>query len=128
MPEIMRWILAALAAWRLAQFITLDDGPWDVMFLLRRRMGRYTLGPSPEDAGYYQPVTGLGRMLECIHCVGKWTALAVMVLALWPTLPGDFLLAWWGLAGAQSLIEGRRNAQMPAHPVRMRVVAGDEDV
>jgi len=101
MPSLLRWVLAALATWRLAQFIVYDDGPFDLMFTIRRWCRRYEIG---QDG---MSVSGVGRMLECEHCVGKWTALVALFLVLRPTLWGDILLGWWALAGIQSIIEAK---------------------
>jgi len=126
MTTIIRLALAILATYRLAQFIVLDDGPWDAMFRLRRKLGCYTMRASPESAEFYEPATVLGRLLECVHCVGKWAAIPFAVLTLCPSMPGDLVLVCVGLAGAQSLIEGRRDKV--AHPVKMRVVAGEDEL
>ena len=50
--------LAALATWRLATLLVHDDGPWDVMWRLRRGLGHGQVG----------------RMLDCFHCVSLWVA------------------------------------------------------
>lgn len=99
MREAARWALAALATWRLAQFVVYDDGPFDLMFRLRIGLGRYRLDEGQE------PVTAAGRFLACTHCVGKWVALGFGALVLWPSWGGDLVLAAWGLAGAQSILE-----------------------
>jgi len=101
MREAARWVLAALAAWRLAQFVVYDDGPFDLMLRLRILLGRYRLDEHDE------PVTALGRFVACTHCVGKWAALGLGALALWPGWAGDLVLAAWGLAGAQSILEAK---------------------
>lgn len=100
---MIRFIAAILATYRITQFIVLDDGPFDWMITLRTKLGRYTLD---ED---YEPRTALGRLLECAHCVGKWVALGVALLMVFPTAIGDVVLFTAALAGAQSLIEERRS-------------------
>ena len=123
---IIRWLLAALATWRVAQFVVLDDGPADVMFRARREAGRYSLRPSAENPNYTEPATAVGRMLDCVHCVGKWVAIPMAVLAVWPSRGGDVVLGVLGLAGAQSLIEGRRDSHKLIRPVKMRMQGGGE--
>jgi hypothetical protein len=98
LPVWLRVILGALAVYRLAQFVTLDDGPSDFMFEIRDKFGRYDLGDDN------QPVTGIGRFLSCIHCVIKWLAIPITLLIAFPTTWGDVILLVVGLAGAASVL------------------------
>lgn len=99
--EVLRWALAALATWRLAQFVVHDDGPFDVLFRLRRWLGRYEL----DDEG--MAVSGVGRFLSCPHCWGKWLGLGLAALCLWPSWWGDLVIGAWALAGAQSVLDAK---------------------
>ena len=112
---MIRVLLGVLAVWRITQFIVLDDGPFDLMINLRVKFGRYTLDNK------YEPTTPIGRLMECAHCVGKWVALAVALLILFPTTIGDVVLYTAALAGAQSLIEGKRDCH--AEAIRVKKLA-----
>ena len=102
MPETLRWALGVLACYRLVQFFGLDDGPWDVIQILRERLGAYRLGPQ------LIPLTWWGYLLRCPYCLGLYLAPLVTALCIWPTLPGDFVLGSLALAGGQALLHGKR--------------------
>ncbi len=102
MPDLLRWLLAALACYRLAQLMALDDGPGDIFRELRLWAGCHEYGPDG------RPKTGLGRLLGCPYCVGVWLALPCAALALRPCPLGDIALAILGLAGAQAWLQGAR--------------------
>lgn len=92
-------ILLMLACYRLARFITRDDGPWRLMFRIRVWAGTYDY----RENG--RPRRMLGQMLECPHCVGLWIALAMAIGLCW-TMPWPVVgLIWWAIAGGQSLLE-----------------------
>lgn len=99
MNQAIRLLLAALGAHRATQFITLDDGPGDVMLDIREKLGVYDLG----DDGH--PKSGIGRFFNCYHCVGKWVSIPLALTAVFPTKLGDGLLGILGVAGAISIIE-----------------------
>ena len=83
----LRFVLAALAGWRLAALLAYDDGPWDVVLRLRRAIGD---GP-------------LGRMLDCFRCLSLWVA-APLAFAV-TTRALDLMLVWLALSGAACLLD-----------------------
>ena len=104
MTDALRIALAALATYRLAQLFTIDDGPHDIFFRLRAWAGVYVYG---EDG---RPATNWGRLWACPYCVGMYAALFLAPFIMWPTRPGDYLLVVLGLAGAQTWLQGARDA------------------
>jgi hypothetical protein len=98
LPEWLRWLFAALAVYRLSQLVVYDDGPWDVLLRFRTWRGVYDFHESGESGN---------KFLSCPFCVGVWIAGALLIVVLTETMVGDLFLAWWGLAGAQALLEGR---------------------
>lgn len=82
-----RFMLAALATWRLAMLLAHDDGPWDATLRLRRALG---------DGQF-------GRMLDCFRCVSLWVS-APLAFAVGRS-PLEWLLAWLALSGAACLLE-----------------------
>ncbi len=90
-------VLAALATWRLAHLLALEDGPWDAVLRLRTAAGH----------GVW------GQMLDCFYCLSLWLA-APLALAVART-PLEWLLAWLGLSGAACLLE--RLGPAPAPPL-----------
>lgn len=97
MPEIVRFAIAVLACYRIAQLVTLDDGPGDCLLTARATLGGYDLG---EDG---RPETSLGRGIICPHCVGVWVA-AVLAVTLFP-LGLMTPVYWLAIAGGQSFLQ-----------------------
>ena len=96
LPGAVRWILAALAAYRLAQLVALDEGPFRVFARLRSWAGCHPSDLIREN---------LGELIHCPYCLGVWFGLFCALLALWPAPGGDVILAVFGLAGAQAFLE-----------------------
>jgi len=95
----LRYVLAALAIYRLVQMAGLDDGPFGVFLWLRERLGVYDRGPNG------QPKRMLARTLACPYCLGMLFAFLNGYLLLWPTLDGELFLVIVGLAGAQAVLQ-----------------------
>lgn len=90
----LRLLLAAFAVYRLAQLVAIDDGPGDVFRRLRARA-----------------VTGwFAGLVHCVYCLGVWFAALAAVAVLWPCGVSDAALVVLGLAGAQTWMQGARDA------------------
>ena len=100
-PEV-RVLLAALAVYRLAQLLSLDDGPLAVFARVRRWSQAH-----PAAWGGWR--WSVAEWLACPFCQGVWWAAVALPLLVWPTAGGDLFLLWLALAGAQSWLEGRRS-------------------
>lgn len=75
-------LLVGLVAYRLAKFITMEDGPFDIALKIREWIFRR-----------YGPETWINKGLSCPYCVSFWLALiAAYLLAPEPL--------WYWLAGA----------------------------
>lgn len=85
--DLFYFILLSLAVWRLTHLLGKEDGPFDIVFLLRKRAG----------TGFF------GKLLDCFYCLSLWIALP---LGIWQ---GDGwwgkLLYWLALSGAACLLE-----------------------
>jgi hypothetical protein len=80
-----RFLIAALATWRVAFLLARERGPWNIFGRLRRRVG------------------GVAELVGCVKCVGLWIA---MPFALF--VRGDWLelvVTWLALAGVAALID-----------------------
>ena len=87
-----RLALAVLAAWRLTHLLAAEDGPFDLVLRLRRRLG-----------------TGVwGQLMDCPYCVSLWVA-APLALLLAGDLAG-WLLGTVALSGAVCIIEAALDA------------------
>ena len=100
-----RFVLAALATWRVTHLLAQEDGPADIVFRLRRRLGESVLG----------------SLMDCFKCLSLWVA-AVAAFAL-TTSPLAWVLSWLALSGAACLLERLGGGEPAAGPVK-----GDDDV
>ncbi len=79
-----RFLIAALATWRLAFLLARESGPWDVVGRFRR--------------------AGIGgRALTCVKCVGLWVAVPFALFVggeRW-----ELVITWLALGGVVALID-----------------------
>jgi cobalamin synthase len=82
-----RFLIAALATWRLAFLLARERGPWNVLGRFRRAFGGGVIG----------------ELLACVKCVGLWVAIpfASFVRGDW----WELLVIWLALAGVTALID-----------------------
>lgn len=80
-------ILSILAAWRFTHLMSKEDGPFDLIFLLRKKAG----------AGFF------GNLLDCFYCVSVWISLP---FGIWlGNNRIEKILVWWAISGAVCLLE-----------------------
>ena len=85
--EIFYFVLLSLAVWRITHLLSKEDGPFDIIFLLRKKAGN----------GFF------GSLLDCFYCVSVWVALP---FGIWEGQDwGSKLLYWAALSGAACLLE-----------------------
>lgn len=92
----LRFLVAALACFRLAEMVALDDGPFDLFLRLRIVAGVYDRDASGRSQ------TNVGRLFACPYCLGVWFAAG---LAVWLDLSLTFPVTWFALAGTQALFQ-----------------------
>lgn len=51
-------IITTLAVWRVTHLLAAEDGPWDIVIRIRKRMGH----------------SFAGRLLDCFYCLSLWVA------------------------------------------------------
>ena len=86
----MNWfyfILSLLAAWRMTHLLQAEDGPFDLIYRLRKAMGNSVLG----------------KMMDCFNCLSIWMAIpfAWFLGKTWP----EKVLFWLALSGGAILLE-----------------------
>ena len=64
-----------------------EDGPWDILARLRRRLG----------------LSVLGKLMDCFQCLSIWIAIP-FALILHPS-PAEFPVVWLAVSGAACLLE-----------------------
>jgi hypothetical protein len=79
-----RFLIYALATWRIANMLVAEDGPSHLIFRLRHRLGVRCLDRECRDR-YADPPDGfLPSLFLCVWCMGVWVAGAWMLAAtLW---------------------------------------------
>ena len=80
-------LLAVLCVWRITHLLTEEDGPWDLVVRLRRRLG---------DGSW-------GRLMDCFYCLSLWIAipLAYLLGETW----GERLFHWPAISAGAILLE-----------------------
>jgi hypothetical protein len=104
MNEWLRFVVAALATWRVTHLIAYEDGPWDVIARVRKSAGN----------GFF------GKLMDCFYCSSLWIS-AVVTFGL-GTPAKDWVLVWLGLSGAACLLN-----RMGTEPVVIERLGGTED-
>jgi hypothetical protein len=84
---VFRFVIAAIAAWRLAFLLVREDGPAGIFVSLRHKAG----------AGFF------GQLLGCVKCTGMWVSIpfAFFVRGNWMEL----VVIWLALSGVTALID-----------------------
>jgi Protein of unknown function (DUF1360) len=82
-----RFLVGALATWRVTHLLVEEDGPADAIVRLRQLAGD----------GW------VGSALDCFYCLSIWTA--APVAAAVSRRPRDVPLTWLALSGAACLLE-----------------------
>jgi hypothetical protein len=102
------FVLAVLATWRVTHLLAREDGPADMFFRLRKRLG-----------------DGLvGSLMDCFNCMSLWIA-AVAAFAVASGLI-TWLLSWLAISGGACLLE--RLGGTPFVERELAQMKGDNDV
>jgi hypothetical protein len=56
---VFHFVIAALAIWRITHLLSKEDGPFDLVFKLRKQLGQ----------GFF------GNLLDCFYCLSMWVAI-----------------------------------------------------
>lgn len=85
--NILYLVLSVFAVWRLTHLIGKEDGPFDIIFLLRKKAGNSVMG----------------KLMDCFYCLSIWIALpfGIWLGQNWI----EKILAWLALSGAAALLE-----------------------
>jgi hypothetical protein len=86
--SLMRFVLAILATWRVTHLLANEDGPADVIFRLRRRLGD----------GF------IGGLMDCFNCMSIWVAAPLALFV--SSDPLTWIVSWLALSGGACLLEG----------------------
>jgi hypothetical protein len=85
--NILYLVLSIPAVWRITHLFSKEDGPFDIVFRIRKKAGN----------GFW------GSLLDCFYCTSVWVSLP---FAFWlGTSWAEKLLSWPALSGAVCLLE-----------------------
>ena len=87
--RIACFVLCALAVWRLGHLLAREDGPFNLVFTLRKAAGE----------GFF------GSLLDCFYCLSLWLAVpfAFLLSHDWATRA----VAWLALSGSLAVSRAR---------------------
>ncbi len=95
----VRFVLAALATWRVTHLLASEDGPADLIVRFRARLGQ-----------------GLaGKLIDCFNCLSLWIAAPAALFV--SRKPRDWLFMWLALSGAACLFERLGQEPVVIQPV-----------
>lgn len=121
--------IISVAAWRLAVFLVVEDGPFDVTLRLRMLLGAqaapvadpppitedvpftglsyYEIEPlQAQRASWWQPF--FEKLFACVWCMSLWTS--IIMAAIWQLYaPVVQLVAIWGVATAIDMVARRQD-------------------
>jgi hypothetical protein len=86
MHYTFRFLLAALAVWRVTHMLAREDGPWNLLLKLRSAAGRQR-----------------HKLISCFYCLSVWAAIPFAFF-----LKGNFVetfVGWLALSSAAILLE-----------------------
>jgi len=86
----VNWLIFAisiLAVWRVTHLLQAEDGPWDVIVLIRRSLGN----------GFF------GSLMDCFYCLSIWVALPLGLYFGTGWL--EKILLWLAISGGAILLE-----------------------
>jgi hypothetical protein len=106
-----RFAVAVLATWRVTHLVACEDGPWDFVVKIRKRLGN----------GF------LGTLADCFYCLSVWVAapLAWFVTPRWD----EAIVTWLALSGGACLLEKTTEREQPVviEPLAEPGEPGDSD-
>jgi hypothetical protein len=85
--EWFQLVISTLAVWRVTHLFQAEDGPWDVIFRIRKLLGKSIFG----------------TLMDCFYCLSVWFAMA----------PGFYfgrdwvekIILWLGISGGAIILE-----------------------
>ena len=93
----IRVALAILTCYRLAEFISVDDGPFKIFGTLRHKIGIL----STKSRFHHE----LALLINCPFCIGVWISGLVSLTVFFPSNFGDVVLIVGAISGGQAFLE-----------------------
>jgi hypothetical protein len=80
-------IMAVLATWRVTHLLAHEDGPGDIIFRIRCRLGNGLMG----------------SLMDCFNCLSLW--IAAPAAALLANTAQSWVVLWLALSGGACLLD-----------------------
>jgi hypothetical protein len=100
MDVLTRLIVCAIAVYRLAELVVIDDGPFEIFINLRGWLNQASF----ESKSLRRT---LANALTCPHCVGVWFAFVFALSFYFSNIVVDFTILFLAVAGLQSILAGK---------------------
>ena len=97
--DVLIFILISLSVWRLAHMIAKEDGPFDIFFRIRVKLGAF-FNPA---TGNWESTNVFGAMLLCPLCLSVWFAIPFAIFYTENVRTG--ILCWLASSAIASLLE-----------------------
>ena len=86
--DLLRFVVAALATWRVTHLLAYEDGPADMFVRVRKKIRTHFLA----------------ELMDCFQCMSLW--IAAPFGWYMSGKPLEWIVTWLGLSGAACLLEG----------------------
>lgn len=92
MNEIEKYFILVIVVWRLTHLISAEDGPFDLIYKLRKLAG---------DSFF-------GKLMDCFYCLSIWIGLGCALFAAWNN-PIEVVILTLYYSGASLILEKLTN-------------------
>jgi hypothetical protein len=82
-----QFLITTLATWRITHLVQAEDGPWDIVFKIRKALGN----------GFW------GSLMDCFYCVSIWISLTFAIIYGKTIL--NFFSYWMAISGGAILLQ-----------------------
>lgn len=100
MPDILLLLISILATYRVVQFVTYDNAPFNLMDNFRCYLGKKAAGAKKHGAWW-----SLAELINCPFCTGLWVSLLITLLVF--GIHWYSILIWLAIAGGQAWLESQ---------------------
>jgi hypothetical protein len=87
MSIVLRFVIAILATWRLTHLLSKEDGPWNIIVRIRRRLGQRFWG----------------KLMDCFKCLSVWVAVPFAFFVGGSII--EIIVSWLAISGGAILLE-----------------------
>lgn len=101
MTNYLDLIILGLATWRISSIVVNEDGPFDIFFKMRAKMGITALDPVPE--------TFWAGLFGCVYCLSVWVGAILILSAIMDKMVTVYLMLPFALSAIAVILEEKIN-------------------